>query len=413
MSRKRKSKHRQHQKPLSPKKIDEILRKEKEKMLEGTYRNSNNLFPNYSNYRPVDSANCPVQNETEVSSLLPICPGAIVFLSSNYTTGALQYLEKRPLLVLAVQSDLRMNGVTCCSIGHRNNPGIMIHLRIDDNHCIGGIDTSVIYPWALHSLDISKISTVGGYLRPDIFEAVKRATAYHLGLSNEVPPYMRDLQYDVEYFTGRDFDGYNRYRAVNEDTTVEEEHQPPQVIVLNPDTNTNVEPPKENSVPFVQAPPEEKRDTPTPVEEGMRMHIKDIVSSLGEQDIIDLLSRRIKISELAERYKISESHAYKVRSRVEEIYVSYNFMKRIRGRIQGNAKNLKFLSDIEKVVFAVHGSPERLEMKDTDFEKAKSEYLIEFNIDLSNGVKFPKSFMMKSGTAIDMKIDVDISDAKL
>ena len=409
MSRKRKSKHQKTKKPyLSQNKINEILGKEKRNMNEGNIRKSDNTFPTFYNYRPLDNASCPVSHDgVEVSSILPICPGAIVFLNPNYTTGALQYLEKRPLLVLSTQPDLRMNGVICCSIGHRSNPGIIIHLRVDDNHCVGGIDTSVIYPWALHSLDVTKISTVCGYLRPDIFDAVKRAAAYHLGLSTEVPPYMRDLQYNVEYFQGQDFMGFNRYvksepveeasNVIRPDFERVDEH-------MESEHHVEVEEQKEESHPdpFV----------PAPLEEGAS-HIKTIVSTLEEQDIIDLLSRSIKISEFAKKLGVSESQAYRIRYAVDEIYVSYNYIKRIRGKIQGNAKNLKFLSDIEKVIFAIHGSPERLEMKETDFIKAKSMYIAEFRIDLNNKVKFPISYMVKAAAAIDMKVDVDISNAKL
>lgn len=378
MARKPKKKKKTH--TLTPERIDKILKKEEEKHM--TQQRTQSAIVNQN-------------HKLLVSSLLPVSPGAIIFLDGHYAAGPLSYLSKRPLLVVSVQTELRMNGVCCCSIGHRDNPGIQIHLMFDEQKCIGDIDTSVIYPWALHSFSVAQIASVVGYLRPDIFAEVKKCVAYHLGLSNEVPPYMKDLQYEVEYSNGaRSFIGFNRYSPIEQvipDEKVEEEtgdireedvELPPVLEQFLGNTYT---------IPLAE---EETMKKQTAVDE--------VFSNLDEQEICTILTRKLSLTKISSTYNLSMHQALSLRNMVEEEYVNYKTMKRIREKMHGDKNLAKFLSSIEKCVGAIYGTPARLNLSEKDTEHFKRGIIAAFGI-IIDTTRFPAQSMAKAAAAIDVK----------
>ena len=133
-------------------------------------------------------------------SNLQFSKGSVVYADFD-KNGELAYLNGRPLIVVSNPIHI-FNRIVVCTTGTRGKPGIKISLfNYYSNKYIADTEISTIYPNSLYSVETSSIKQCIGVLDPYIMKAVDKSVAFFLGLSDEVPEYLRDYMYvyDVEY----------------------------------------------------------------------------------------------------------------------------------------------------------------------------------------------------------------------
>ena len=156
--------------------------------------------------------------ETSAHRITNICypRGSIIY--AQFNKGSEYYfLNMRPLIVISVQNQMfdSLNVIAC---GSRDRPGIEISLF---NHMrgkwIGDHQYSVAQPYAMYTVMVSQIIEFHGVIDPFTMKAIDKAVAFHLGLSEEVPPYMKDIYEELmapRYSMG-----------TNENTQLDDPHQ--------------------------------------------------------------------------------------------------------------------------------------------------------------------------------------------
>lgn len=107
------------------------------------------------------------------------------------------YLNMRPLIVVSNQNQM-FDSLTVIGCGSRDRPGIEISLfNHQCGHWIGNHQFTVAQPYAIFSIVASQIVEFHGVIDPWTLEAIDKAMAWHLGLSKEVPPYMREIYQEI------------------------------------------------------------------------------------------------------------------------------------------------------------------------------------------------------------------------
>lgn len=134
------------------------------------------------------------------NSNLQFAKGSIVFADFP-SNSDLAYLNQRPLLVVSHPIHI-FNQIVICPIGSRMRPGIQCRLwNYKSEKPWGGYEIGTIYPYNLVSIRTEAISRQIGMMDHFIMKEVDRAIAFFLGLSEEIPEFMKDQQefYSVEY----------------------------------------------------------------------------------------------------------------------------------------------------------------------------------------------------------------------
>lgn len=135
-------------------------------------------------------------------SNLLITKGSVVFAKFEANTKD-AYLNDRPLVVVSNPTNI-LNSITVCTCGTREKPGILASFwNYERNTYIGGNEVSNIYPYMLLTIRIEAIKCCIGQLDPYMMEAIDKAIDYHLGRTNEIPPYLSSVQEEIQYV------GYN------------------------------------------------------------------------------------------------------------------------------------------------------------------------------------------------------------
>lgn len=135
-------------------------------------------------------------------SNLLITKGSVVFAKFEANTKD-AYLNDRPLVVVSNPTNI-LNSITVCTCGTREKPGILASFwNYERNTYIGGNEVSNIYPYMLLTIRIEAIKCCIGQLDPYMMEAIDKAIDYHLGRTNELPPYLSSVQEEIQYV------GYN------------------------------------------------------------------------------------------------------------------------------------------------------------------------------------------------------------
>lgn len=100
------------------------------------------------------------------------------------------YLNMRPLIVVSNQIQM-FDALTVIGCGSKDRPGIQISL-FDHVHgqWIGGHEYSIAQPYAIFNITTRQIVEFHGVIDTWTMKAIDKAMMFHLGLSDEVPPYM-------------------------------------------------------------------------------------------------------------------------------------------------------------------------------------------------------------------------------
>ena len=102
------------------------------------------------------------------------------------------YLDGRPMIVIS-QLPL-MNSLTCIECTSRDRPGIEISLF---QHHTGKFNADAQYgiacPYAVHDIPVKQIIDYLGVVNPITMQAINSAVAWHMGLSDVIPPYMEQI----------------------------------------------------------------------------------------------------------------------------------------------------------------------------------------------------------------------------
>lgn len=135
-------------------------------------------------------------------SNLIITKGSVVFAKFEANTKD-AYLNDRPLVVVSNPTNI-LNSITVCTCGTREKPGILASFwNYERNTYIGGNEVSNIYPYMLLTIRLEAIKCCIGQLDPYVMNAIDKAIDYHLGRTNELPPYLNPVQEEIQYI------GYN------------------------------------------------------------------------------------------------------------------------------------------------------------------------------------------------------------
>lgn len=156
--------------------------------------------------------------ETSAHRITNICypRGSIIYAQFN-KCSEYYFLNMRPLIVISVQNQMfdSLNVIAC---GSRDRPGVEISLF---NHMrgkwIGDRQYSIAQPYAMYTVMVSQIIEFHGVIDPFTMKAIDKAVAFHLGMSEEVPPYMKDIYEELmapRYSMG-----------TNENTQLDDPHQ--------------------------------------------------------------------------------------------------------------------------------------------------------------------------------------------
>lgn len=315
----------------------------------------------------------PVTPKTVVPTNTAVIPGSVIFLNSTACSGAFAHLRQRPLIVLRVMTGVPVSQVLCVETGSSGNlPGIVIHLQ-SRYGWIGGKPTSYCYPWSFVSVSPRDIREVVTYIRADVLEVINKAVKYHMGYSDEVPPYMEEMSYDIEYFRP--------------------------VYPLKPSQKSNYEDEPDLPPPPTQidkaAPPdeigpgsnddEESDDEPaTPVKERkLGPKLAEVVANLTESEMATFISRSSTNVELATQYHISAADASRIRSFLEDERITVSTLKDIFRKTRNMRLAKSTLTLTEHVIMAVYMDHRMLKMNEKEFIMMRDSTFRAFNIDLT------------------------------
>ena len=126
-------------------------------------------------------------------SNLQFAKGSIVF-SDNSTHYLPSELVKRPLLVIGNYTHI-MSKIIVCSITSRNQPGIRIKLwnyATNSQMIANEYGISTIQPYSIYSISTASVTSTIGIIDPFIMKQVEKDVQFFLGLSDEVPEYLKN-----------------------------------------------------------------------------------------------------------------------------------------------------------------------------------------------------------------------------
>lgn len=119
-------------------------------------------------------------------------------------------LSSRPVLILSNSTGATNTNVVVCEITHSpSQPGYIVD--------IGPGNSSVILPYKIHTIRTCYLAYRMCVLTPDAFADVKKAVAYHMGLSNEIPPY-----YEFNEICDENEEETNSAKEIIENNEIEE-----------------------------------------------------------------------------------------------------------------------------------------------------------------------------------------------
>jgi len=333
-------------------------------------------------------------------SLVRFCPSQVVFLRDSACQGALEFLKRRPLIVMRVINFTTISNVICITCGASGYMhGINIHLN-GINRIKGfadGNDVSQAHPWAVvavNAMDIL-VSDVG-FIREEEFIPIRDAFEYHMTGRGNRPGYMDELT--VEYvnpmpaiYEQREMETQigQEIRPVSEEPEITDQQKflsrfqrrdmvNTQVLSTNTVTNTTTSP-KGEVVPA-------KKEYTLVVDKNDRLRelteepkiisaprlteaAEKILKTLSENEEGMILGRAMTSETIMKVYKCTPSTASILRSYITAQYTSQATVKRILKRVKGNKGNVKFLTIPERVCLstwipgAVSGLPEEYLIK--------------------------------------------------
>ena len=387
--------------------------------------------------------------ETNAHRITNICypRGSIIYASFN-KGSEYYFLNMRPLIVISIQNQMfdSLNVIAC---GSRDRPGIEISLF---NHMrgkwIGDHQYSVAQPYAMYTVMVSQVVEFHGVIDPFTMKAIDKAVAFHLGMTEEVPPYMRDIYEELmapRYSMG-----------TNENTQLDDPHQmgstsettrsfatlpkkysgrvvgkpyPKSTGMLSPmpyklesstDTTTvtkkeeelkseptKTETPVKTEIPKVNVTiqdthieettkePEVKRiGTATlivPDQNGgipVSDTILNIVASLTEYDKLQVITRKIQpcTCGVNNGVTIYANQISQIRRGIEYTYIyDGKFSRKMKDRICKRQSNFRFLSSFEKACCIMYCTPEELGISESIYIDVAKQLIKEHHLNFEDG----------------------------
>lgn len=383
--------------------------------------------------------------ETNAQRITNICypRGSIIY--AQFSKGSEYYfLNMRPLIVISIQNQMfdSLNVIAC---GSRDRPGVEISLF---NHMrgkwIGDHQYSVAQPYAIYTVMVSQIVEFHGVIDPFTMKAIDKAVAFHLGMTDEVPPYMKDIyeelmepRYSMGTNENTQLNDPHQIGSSNETTrrfenlpkknpgkvigkpypkstetftvnstnfipeqnnpTIEMEEDIPTKMTKNAPSNPKATKPTDTTEPIMKESTETKVKrigTATliiPNQNGMipvSDTILNIVASLTDEDKVKVITRKMEPGNygINGSIQVYANQISQIRRGVEYIHI-YNggFSKKMKDRICKRQSNFRFLSNFEKACCILYCSPEELGITDAIYTDVAKQVMKEYHLQFEDG----------------------------
>lgn len=334
--------------------------------------------------------------------------GTIVYVNEPELHGSqFEYLDNRPLLVVSEPNQL-FDSITVVPLTTRKRPGIKVCI----NGMIKGESTdifreSVIEPWSPITISSKYITKTNGALDSITMKAVTKALAFHMGLTNEVPPYLKSVEYlfnpmyeianseniskdcmsslvgqthpnlkigdkPASDINGRFnthtgtaiLDAFNNAR-INATEKLLDSYQSEDKphtneiakVVEKDNTNKNENNKNDNDISITI---NKNSDVEDKFYHPRCKTSEDIIDTylLSVQDLVKIYRRDLTVAEIEERYNIPKWHIRRLRN---DFYDNLNQMTRkINKKLKKDSRNFNKLSDIEKVAACCYIDPNKI-----------------------------------------------------
>jgi hypothetical protein len=312
------------------------------------------------------------------------CKGMIIMIDeSRLKRLDLDYsvdkmLVNRPLLIVS-NPHILFSTITVCTITSQDRPGILVD-TVDSKYT-----RSVILPWSLHTIHMNCISATKGVISPPMMKAVDEAVKFHMGFSDEIPPYMRSFakeylpEYNLANVTnvGKNSDIMNavvkpnlstdNFTNTNKLGEVAKIMRP----ALRPTTDRELPFEKQKKSAFRPVPEIkssnilnaiDKREESKPLADNhpkrSYTRIEDIIDDFTEDDLVYILRRDYKtVKEAAKRFGVSNGTFKKLKDMIRSREINNAAYERI-SRILNNDPLVNFnnLTEKDKVIIAIYGA---------------------------------------------------------
>lgn len=368
-----------------------------------------------------------------------ICyPRGSVIYAQFSKTSEYYFLNMRPLIVVSNQTQM-FDSLSCIACGSRDRPGIEISLF---NHLygkwIGNHQFSVAQPYTMYTVIVSQIVEFHGVIDPFTMKAIDKAMAFHLGLSEEVPPYMEGIYKELlepRYSIGTEYNTQledpHQMGSYNE-TTRKFERIPPKnkgVIPGKPyPKKTETVPPKtkfeldpnrvmeqfltkkftpegEPEDPKLEIPKEEPKEelketevkrvgtatlmVPELKEDPLSTisdSILNITASLTDEDRLLFITRKFVAGNTSKGLQVYANQIPSIRKALEYSYIlNPKFINRMKGRICKRQSNFRFLSNFEKVACILYYTPKDLEITESGYADIAKQVIRENHLQFEDG----------------------------
>lgn len=117
--------------------------------------------------------------------------GMVVYYNNSNLNGSdFDWLNNRPLVVVSEPIQI-FDYVTVVPMTTQNRPGIRVSMF---DSITNTYRESVIEPWTVFTIPCDGIRKTNGILDNRTMKAVSSAVAFHLGLIDEIPPYLKSMK---------------------------------------------------------------------------------------------------------------------------------------------------------------------------------------------------------------------------
>lgn len=246
--------------------------------------------------------------------------GSIVFIKASPSSDK-AYLNGRPLIVVSNPTHI-MNTLLVCTTGTQNKPGIEISLynHYSKSYC-GDNVISKIYPYNILTIYVDQIESSLGQLDPFIMKELDNAIDFHLGRTDVVPGYLKNIEDELCGVTYKEIeDRYYTQEAIHQSTLPSfpkfaASRYTREVAATSMPTEDKVDDATENTT--------SKNDNKSIVLEWANKSVSvsgDIIKKychneaevgklLDEESVAIIVSRAAPISTISEKFNISKQHA--------------------------------------------------------------------------------------------------------
>lgn len=345
------------------------------------------------------------------------------------------YMNMRPLIVVSNQMQM-FDTLSVIGCGSKDRPGIEISLF---NHrlgqWIGDHEYSIAQPYSVYTITTNQIQEFHGVIDVWTMTAIDKAMAFHLGLTDEVPPYMELIWNELlqpKYRMGSESNTqlkdphqfgavsentrkfaripsvYSKSRDIGETYTVVKERENSTAIVepitqITEPTNVNTEEVKvekektEYTLPDITVSEDKpvRQGTaeliiPDPSDEATVEQISDgilhIINCLTEEEKIKSITRKLKPGTYG-TITIYANQISQIRKAIEITYglSSGEFGKKLAGRICHQQRNFRFLTKFERCAAVLYSSSRDLQITNAMYNEVAKQVIKEYHLKFDDG----------------------------